>query len=254
MTGADEPAVAQSRAGNAAMTVWVLIVTAAFSVVALVHAPLMDAMVRDVDQLRAGQWWRVASPVLVQSSGWGQLVFNMAGLAVVGAALEQRVSRVTWLTIYLAGGIGSVAVLSVWMPRDGGAGSSDAVAALIGALAVVSLVDISSDRVGLASQMYSVFFVAYLTGLAVGGTLPSIIAGDVAVVLLMIVRRAWSRATLHRACLSLVVVGGAAMTVERQGHGIGIVVGMTIAIVIVVRRRVRRRLDPQGARPRQVFR
>jgi membrane associated rhomboid family serine protease len=65
---------------------------------------LMDLFVRDLPQLRAGPWWRAAMPVPVQSDGGWQLGFNMFGLAVVGAALERRVSRTCWALAYLVGG------------------------------------------------------------------------------------------------------------------------------------------------------
>jgi membrane associated rhomboid family serine protease len=238
MTSTNANAVAQTPPCRPAMTFAVMFVTVTVSIVALVHAPLMSSMTRDTDKLRAGQWWRIASPVLIQSSGWGQLAFNITGLVVVGVALEKCMHRLAWSLIYIGGGIVSIAVLSAWTPNDGGAGSSDAVAALVGALAIVCVAAPSTDRAGLASQMYSVFFVAYLTGLAVGGVVPSVIAGDVAVAVLLIVRRAWSPATLNRVCLILVTLGGAVMTVERQGHGVGVAFGMTIATLVVVRKRL----------------
>ena len=52
----------------------------------------MDLFVRDLPQLRAGQWWR-GDAVPVQSDGGWQLGFNLFGLAVVGAAPERRVTR-----------------------------------------------------------------------------------------------------------------------------------------------------------------
>jgi hypothetical protein len=67
-----------------ALTAMVFFVTLAVSVAALVSPALMRLFVRDLPQLRAGQWWRVVTPVVVQPSGWGQLVFNLLGIAVVG--------------------------------------------------------------------------------------------------------------------------------------------------------------------------
>jgi hypothetical protein len=63
----------------------------------------MDLFVRDLPQLRAGQWWR-GDAVLVQSDGGWQLGFNLFGLAVVGAAPERRVTRTCWPLAYLVGG------------------------------------------------------------------------------------------------------------------------------------------------------
>ena len=104
-------------------------VTIAVSVAAFTSPALMALLTRDLSRLRAGQWWRAFTPALVQSAGWGQLGFNLLRPAVIGAALEGRVSRPCWSLVYLLGGVGSLAVLSVRNP--------DAVAALLGAFSVL---------------------------------------------------------------------------------------------------------------------
>jgi membrane associated rhomboid family serine protease len=221
--------VANTPPTRPTMTATVVAITTAVSVVALVNIKVMNAMTTDLGKLRAGQWWRLVSPVMVQPSGWGQLAFNMTGLAIVGAALERHVSRPAWIVCFLAGGVGSVAVLSLWKPADGSGGTSDAVAALIGALAVVGAANGAKLRFEWPSQVYSVFFATYLTGLAVGGIVLSIIAGDMAVVVYVAARRACRPATLRCGCLVLIVACGAVMTVMRQGHGLGILFGTAIA-------------------------
>lgn len=151
----------------------VFAVTLAISVVALLSPALMNASTRDLPRLRAGQWWRIVTPVLVQPSGWGQLVFNLLGLVVVGIVLQRYVGRVGWLSIYVVGGVGSSAVLSAWSPTDTGGGSSAAVAALIGSLAVLRFAaNGTRGRLESLAELYSVFFVVYLTALAVGGLVP----------------------------------------------------------------------------------
>jgi hypothetical protein len=63
-------------------------VTLAVSIAALASPALMRLFVRNLPHMLTGQWWRVVTPVLVQPSGWGQLVFNLLGIAVIGAALR----------------------------------------------------------------------------------------------------------------------------------------------------------------------
>jgi membrane associated rhomboid family serine protease len=230
--------VANAPPTRPTMTATVVAITTAVSVAALINTKVMGAMTTDPGKLRGGQWWRLLSPVMVQPSGWGQLAFNMTGLAVVGAALERHVSRPVWIVCLLAGGVGSVAVLSSWKPADGSGGTSDAVAALIGALAVVGVVEEARLRAEWPSQVYSIFFATYLTGLAVGGIVPSIIAGDLAVVAYVTARRACRPATVRRGCLAVVVACGSVMTVTRQGHGIGIMFGAVIGYLVLVRRRI----------------
>jgi membrane associated rhomboid family serine protease len=74
------------------LTVSIIAITTAVSVVALINAKVMNATTTDLGELRSGQWWRLVSPVVVQPSGWGQLAFNMTGLAIVGAALEKALA------------------------------------------------------------------------------------------------------------------------------------------------------------------
>jgi membrane associated rhomboid family serine protease len=220
------------------LTAAVLATTLAVSVAALLSPALMDLFTRDLSRVRQGEWWRMVTPVLVQSSGWGQLVFNLVGLAVVGAALESRVSRGTWALVYVAGGVGSIAFGSVWHPDAGGGGSSDAVAALIGALAVLVLAtDRRPDARLWPAQLYSVFFASYLTGVALGGVVAGIVAGNVAIILWSIARRALTPLTLSRACLAVVVGGGAVMTVVEDSHGTGILAGIAVASFVLVCRR-----------------
>lgn len=217
-----------------ALTAMVFVVTLAVSVAALVSPALMRLFVRDLPQLRAGQWWRVVTPVVVQPSGWGQLVFNLLGIAVVGAALQRHLGWAGWSLTYLVGGSGSIAVYSAWHPADTGGGSSAAVAALIGALAI--LLAVRDRRGGLEwfAQLYSVFFAAYLTTLDLGGVVPSIIAGNATIIVMVAARRAFSPTTVTRTCLAVVLAAGIVMTAVRDDHGVGIVIGLALACLVLV--------------------
>ncbi|MDQ6798774.1 MAG: rhomboid family intramembrane serine protease [Actinomycetota bacterium] len=220
------------------LTATVFAVTLTVSVAALFIPDLMALFTRDLAKVRQGQWWRVVTPLLVQSSGWGQLVFNLAGLAVVGAVVERRVSRTTWALIYLVGGVGSIGLGSAWHPAATGGGSSDAIAALIGAIAVLVVVDGRPSGHDWPAQVYSIFFVTYLTALALAGVVPSIVVGDASMIILFTARRAMNPTTLARACLIVVAAGGALMSLAQDGHGTGMVAGIAIAAIVVAHRRL----------------
>jgi membrane associated rhomboid family serine protease len=225
------------------LTVVVCAVTVAVSVAALFSPALMDLFIRDLAQLRAGQWWRAFTPVLVQSDGWGQLAFNLLGLAVVGAALERRVSRPCWPLVFLLGGPGSSAVQSAWKPEATGGGSSDAVAALLGAYIVLLVIDGPRMRWEWPAQLYAVFFAAYLTTLDLAGLVPSMILGNVSIIAFFVARRAVHPATLSRACLVVVSVAGVLMTMAQDGHGTGILTGLAVASLVLARRWLPDRAD-----------
>jgi len=222
------------------LTFAVFAVTLAISVVALLSPMLMNASTRDLPRLRAGQWWRIVTPVLVQPSGWGQLVFNLLGLVVVGIVLQRYVGRVGWLSIYVVGGVGSSAVISAWSPTDTGGGSSAAVAALIGSLAVLRFAaNGTRGRLESLAELYSVFFVVYLTALAVGGLVSSIIAGNASIVLVLVAHRAWSPSVMTRVSTGVVIIGGVIMFALRDDHGVGMVAGVLIAAFVLAHRRLR---------------
>ena len=221
--------------------------TLAVSVAALASPTLMRIMTRNLAQLRAGQWWRIITPVLVQPDGWGQLVFNLLGVTVVGAALEHRTSRAAWMLTYLLVGVGGIAAASAWQPADLGGGSSDAVAALIGALTLLLAAenhdhhdrnDPGGSRPWAAwpAQVYCVFFAGYLTALDLGGVWWSILAGDATIAAFFIARRALTPTGVTRACLLLVGAAGVTMTAQQDGHGLGIIAGAAIASLILLRR------------------
>ena len=218
------------------LTVVVCVVTVVVSVAALFSPTVMNLFTRDLAQLRAGQWWRAFTPVLVQSDGWGQLAFNLLGLALLGAAVERRVSRPWWVLVFLLGGPGSIAVLSSWKPEDTGGGSSDAVAALLGAFTLLLVVDGPRMRWQWPAQLYAVFFAAYLTTVDLAGLVPSIIVGNVAIIAFFVARRAVRPASLSRACLVVVSAAGVLMAIAQDGHGTGILAGLAAASVVLARR------------------
>ena len=220
-----------------ALTAVVCGVTLAVSIAALASPALMRLFVRN-PQLPTGQWWRAVTPVLVQPDGWGQLVFNLLGIAVIGAALQRRLGWAGWSLIYLAGGSGTIALYIAWHPGDTGGGSSAAVAALIGALAVLLAAGADLGRLEWFAQLYSVFFAVYLIALQLGGVLPSVIAGNASIIVMVVAHRAVSSTTLTRASLAVVFVGGVAMTAARDDHGVGILIGVTVACLVLARRRI----------------
>ncbi|MDQ2729023.1 MAG: rhomboid family intramembrane serine protease [Actinomycetota bacterium] len=223
--------------------------TLAASLAALARATLMQATTRNLAQLRAGQWWRIITPVFVQPDGWGQLAFNLLGVTVIGAALERRMSRAGWTLTYLLGGVVGIVAISAWHPTDRGGGSSDAVAALVGALSVLLAAknhhpDDHHDPHGRRpwadwpAQVYCVFFASYLTGLDLGGVWWSILAGNATIVAFFHARRALTPSGLTRACLLLVGASGVTMTAQQDGHGLGIIAGAGVASLVLLRRHV----------------
>lgn len=103
---------------------------AAMAVVQTVVPGVVPALERDPH----GPWWRVVTALLVQTSGWGQLVLNLAALAVVAAAAEHRLGALWMPVVFLLSGVTAHVVSAAGWSVHGG-GDSVGICGLVGALA-----------------------------------------------------------------------------------------------------------------------
>ena len=88
--------------------------------------------------LRAGQWWRLATPMLLHGSP-AHLMVNMLALRNVGGALERAYGSKRTALVYALAGVGGNLLPVVLKGMSDSAlsvGASGAVAGLVGALAV----------------------------------------------------------------------------------------------------------------------
>jgi rhomboid protease GluP len=107
-----------------------VVLMAAMAVAQAVHPSIVGALERDPD----GGWWRCVTALLVQSSGWEQLIFNGAALLVVAPVAARTLGGWRTVVVYLVAGIASHVVSTAgWAPH--GAGNSVAICGLVGALA-----------------------------------------------------------------------------------------------------------------------
>jgi membrane associated rhomboid family serine protease len=229
------------------ITVAMFALTAAVGAAQFAYPGVVDALQRDPDRLRAGQWWRAITSMFVQPSGLGQYAFNLLGIAVVGIAAQQICRPSHWLTVYLLGGLAGNLAMSLWFPHTLDGGSSDAVAALIGVVAVMAY---SAQRPAWwPSYFYAAFFTAYLAGLAAGGVVAGVVAGNAAIVLVSVLRRATRPAVQVRVVLGLVLAAALLMTALRDSHGPGLLTGALAGLLLARWRRAHDRMAvPEPAR------
>ena len=93
---------------------------------------LLSFVQRDASVMQWGQAYRLFTALWFQDGEVSGGAFNIAMLAVLGAIAEQVLRKVTWLSIYLIGGLTSEVVALDWQPV--GAGNSLAYMSLAGAL------------------------------------------------------------------------------------------------------------------------
>ncbi|MEV7730404.1 rhomboid family intramembrane serine protease [Streptomyces sp. NPDC087917] len=86
-----------------------------------------------------GAWWRAVTALMVQSSGWPQLLFNLGALAVVAPVAERQVGPWRMVLIFATSGVMAQAVSMAGWSLQGG-GDSVAICGLVGALGTWHLV------------------------------------------------------------------------------------------------------------------
>ncbi|WP_144127553.1 hypothetical protein [Catellatospora sichuanensis] len=135
-----------------------------------------------------------------------------------------------WLALYLAAGLAGVALMLVLHPLDTGGGSSDAVAGLIGALAVMTWR--SGWTPPLPAFLYAVHFVLYLAAFAAAVVIAATVAGAAAVALVMSTHRMGATRLARGVMVALVVAGAVLMATLGDSHGAGLVTGLVLAVLL----------------------
>jgi len=89
---------------------------------------------KDNTLIRAGQYWRLITPVFLHA-GLLHIGFNLYALYIIGPAVEARFGPRRYLLLYLFSGVGGV-LASMAFSSDLSVGASGAIFGLIGAYAV----------------------------------------------------------------------------------------------------------------------
>ena len=106
-------------------------VTATITSLQFAYPGLVTLFARNPEALRAGELWRVLTPMFVQPGGIGQCIANAFLLGAFMPMVEKLYGR-GLLPIFLGAGLLSQIALNFWLPYGGG--SSSAAFGLIGAL------------------------------------------------------------------------------------------------------------------------
>ena len=118
-------------------TLTLLAITGLITGLQFVFPEILTALRRNPEALRAGEWWRMITPLFVHAEGWRQIAFNFTAIAFVGTIVERIYRSRLWLLFYFAGGLTGEIAGYAWKPY--GAGASVAGSGLLGALAAWSI-------------------------------------------------------------------------------------------------------------------
>jgi membrane associated rhomboid family serine protease len=174
-------------------TIGLACLTAVVSIVALRDPALLALLQRHPDATHHLLSWHLLSPLLVHSE-WAALVFNLAGLVIVGAAVERRYGAFALIALYVAGGIVGELFGIRWQPI--GAGNSIATFALVGALmsTLVGARAMASPSDPSFASLFAAEWALVYTGLEMFGVKGAVVAAVLFAPLSALVARARARA------------------------------------------------------------
>lgn len=113
------------------ITLGLIALTATITALQFVYPELLALFRRNPEGLRAGEVWRVMTPMFVQPGGVSQCIAN-AFLLVLFMPMTEKLYGKGLLLVFLGAGLLSQLFLYSWLPYSGG--SSSAAFGLIGAL------------------------------------------------------------------------------------------------------------------------
>ena len=153
--------------------------TTLVSGLALDFPELLSQFERNSDALWAGEWWRLMTPLFVQSAGWSQCIYNgLAALFLLPLAEKFYGKRL--LALYFVSGLAGEICFYTLEPSASGAGSSVAIYGVMGGLFIYALRhrrECSRSKIGcVISGLCPSLFMAYRhdfhgTGMLVGALL-----------------------------------------------------------------------------------
>jgi membrane associated rhomboid family serine protease len=111
--------------------------TALITALQFIFPEILSEFRRNPAALRAGEWWRVVTPLFVQAEGWIQAGINGVG-ALIFLPLGEKLYGKRFLVLYFVSGLVGEIAGYFWNPD--GAGSSVGIAGVIGALFVFAYV------------------------------------------------------------------------------------------------------------------
>lgn len=235
------------RAALPIATVIVTLVTALGAAAQLNDPGVLERFRSNYPALHDGEWWRWFTPLLVQSAGWGQILFNIGSLIVVGVIAERRFGTLRWLVLYLGVGLAGSAFGERLDPT--GAGNSLAVCGLVGALATLLLL-----RPGAATRPHAFvvpYYVACVAGLGFGGIVGATVAPTVVLVLMSVLLRREHYTWVAFAAGVAALAGAGALAARPDEHGIAVLCGAVAGLLMFPPRDRAGRTDV-GALPRPV--
>ena len=208
------------------LTFGVLALTAATGLAQAADRGLLTRLERTPSELY-GDWWRIASALLVQDGGVVGAVSNLVFLGLIGVAAEQVLSRPRWLLRYFGVGLAIEVLAYSWQPT--GAGNSIAVCGLAGGVTVACRRGDARLPAYTAAALL-VWCGALLGTLSDDLVVPGVLLAAAAAAL---IARQHERPELVRRLVPLVVAAtGVVLAAATNIHGAALLAGIALALML----------------------
>jgi membrane associated rhomboid family serine protease len=202
-------------------TTSILLLTSVVTVAGLVWPEIRSALERNAHAIRDGEWWRLATSLLVHEKA-GHFAFNSVALVIFGLEAERLFGRRWFFVLYAVGGLAGELAGLAWKPL--GAGSSVAVCGLIGGILAASLA--GKAQAGWIARGAALCLVMALAGEAAFGLAGGVVLCAFSGFLLPIARRREVATAKPDIFVSVVaLLGAVALVVLRDIHGPAVLAG-----------------------------
>lgn len=190
-------------------------------------AAMVPALQREPGGLRSGQWWRLVTPLLVQTLGWYQVVTNLVTLMLFGVIVEWLLGRWRWALLFAAGTAAGQAAAYAW--HEPGGGDSIAICGLAAGAAITML---SRPRATGWMAAAVIYYVVALTGWGLRG-LTTAGVGCLAVGIVLTAARGAGLAHVTRLALAGTVVCAVVLASRHDLHGAALSGGMLLTTALL---------------------
>lgn len=209
------------------LTATALTVAVAAAVVQYSIPSVVPLLQRDAAGLN-GQWWRMATPLLVQTLGWYQVLANLVTLAFIGLVSEWLLNRWQWVVLLASGTLGGQIAAYAW--HEPGGGDSIAISGLAGGTVIALLA--SGESIPRLAAHPLVYYIVALAGWGFGGVRAAGFAFLIIGIFLISSTRI-NGFNVERIALAGTVVGAVALASARDLHGVSLISGMAVMALIL---------------------
>jgi hypothetical protein len=210
------------------LTVIAVAVATVAAIVQYAVPAVVPVLQRDPVGLAHGQWWRLVTPLLVQTLGWYQVLTNLVTLALFGLISEWLLGRQRWVILFASGTLGGQVAAYTW--HEPGGGDSIAICGLAAGVAIGLLADPTPvPRVPAHAVIY---FIVALTGWGFSG-IPAAGLGCLAVGIVLHALRRVGVLYADRVALAGTVACAIVLAAARDLHGVSLVSGIAVMIVVL---------------------